>query len=184
MNMYPWHHRSIRLAGYDYSSSGAYFVTLCVQNRECVLASIVEHDVQLTPIGEIAAVQWADLSSRYPYVELDAWVIMPNHLHGIVVIGDTHIGGDVHDALPQEISVPRKSLGSLIGAFKTMSTKAINRARAMVQAGFWQRSFYEHIIRNEADLIRIRRYIEENPLKWAEDRENPAAVRHGGNAPL
>lgn len=162
--------RSLRLPEYDYSQSGAYFVTICVQGRECVLGEIQAGAVCLSPVGEIAANSWAWLEVGYPQISLDAWVVMPNHIHGIIALETDGRGGSrtAPTAKP-------KPLGRLIGAFKTISTKGINALRRMPGLPFWQRGYYEHVIRDDASLNRIREYIANNPVRWELDRENPQA---------
>ena len=188
------HRRSIRLKGYDYSTAGAYFVTLCVKGRENLLGDIVDDNMQLNEYGRIVETAWEWLGQQYPYVDLDEWVVMPNHLHGIIVIcddcrgdlrrcdsctGDSCKGdsckGDSRKG-DSRIAPTRKPLGRLVGAFKTVSTKEINLIRGTPAAAIWQRNYYEHIIRNDGELARIRKYIDENPLKWDLDQENPASA--------
>ena len=113
---------------------------------------------------------WVWLSSQYGYVDLDEYVVMPNHMHGILVITDDGRGGS---RTAPTTDAKRKSVGRLIGAFKTVSTKRINEIRKTPGAKLWQRNYYEHIIRNDDDLNRIRHYIADNPLRWDQDPENP-----------
>jgi REP element-mobilizing transposase RayT len=176
--------RSIRLKGYDYTSAGAYFVTICVDRGECLLGEIVDGEMELDAWGQIAAELWLWLEDRYPYVTLDAWVIMPNHMHGIIIITDDPPGRGGSRTAPTPTaptptaptpSVKRKPLGRLVGAFKTVSTKNINELRFTPGARFWQRNYWEHIIRNENSLNCIRQYIETNPVRWAEDQLHPDA---------
>jgi putative transposase len=181
------HRRSIRLAGYDYASSGAYFVTICVQGGECLLGKVVDGEMQLNEWGQIAAEAWEWLDEQYSYVSLDVWVIMPNHMHGIIVIRDADAQGDVgrnnvagrggsRTAPTDGVPTKRKPLGRLVGAFKTVSTKRINQLRDMPGVPFWQRNYWEHIIRDEEALNRIREYIQNNPARWAEDQLHPDAL--------
>ena len=173
------HRRSIRLPGYDYASSGAYFVTICVQGGECLLGEVVGGEMRANEWGQIAAEAWEWLDEQYSYVSLDAWVIMPNHMHGIIVIQDDNaLGvtckGGSRTAPTGTTPAKRKPLGRLVGAFKTVSTKQINQMRDMPGTPFWQRNYWEHIIRNEQSLDRIREYVENNPARWAEDQLHPA----------
>jgi len=126
----------------------------------------------LKDAGRVVAGTWQWLEQQYDYVDLDEWTVMPNHFHGIVVLG---CRGGSRTAPTGK----RKPLGRLIGAFKTVSTKQINEMRNTSGAKLWQRGFYEHIIRNDESLNRIREYIMNNPLQWELDRENPnvGAVR-------
>ena len=170
--------RSLRLSGYDYSQGGAYFVTICVNKRQGLLGPIINNQMQLNHYGKIADTSWTYLAQAYPYVELDEWIIMPNHLHGIIFIApDNIISTDCRGGSRTAPTGARKikSLGRLIGAFKTISTKQINFTRKISGASFWQRNFYEHVIRDDHSLNCIREYIVTNPLQWDLDRENPQA---------
>lgn len=153
------HRRSIRLPGYDYSLAGAYFVTICTHNREWLFGEIIDGEMQLNPYGEIAQSYWKQLSRHHPDVELDVFVTMPNHLHSIIFIKD-----NPHAQCP--------GLPEIIRGFKTFSARCINQKRGLKGVPVWQRNYYDHIIRNEQSLARIRQYIVENPLRWAEDPEN------------
>lgn len=128
--------------------------------------------MQLNHYGKIADTSWTSLAQAYPYVELDEWVIMPNHLHGIIIISANCRGGSRTAPAGERRTKP---LGRLIGAFKTISNKQINFVRKTSGTSFWQRNFYEHVIRDEHALNRIREYIVTNPLQWDLDRENPQA---------
>ncbi|MCL6613548.1 MAG: transposase [Firmicutes bacterium] len=178
------HRRSIRLKGYDYSQPGVYFVTICTQNRECLFGEVVDGVMRLGVYGQIVAETWQWLAAQYSsYITLDEWVVMPNHLHGIIVIRDSYDGiGDsnitgLYDGSRRGGSrtAPtgiHKPLGRIIGAFKTVSTKRINELRGTPGMVIWQRNYYEHIIRDEESLKRIRQYILDNPLHWYFDKEN------------
>jgi putative transposase len=166
------HRRSLRLSGYDYSQDGAYFITISVKKRQGLLGNIVKNQMQLNNYGKIVEKSLEWLSQAYDQVELDEWVIMPNHLHVIVVISANRRGGS--RTAPTDVS-KIKPLGRLIGAFKTTSTKQINFIRKTNGIPFWQRNFYEHVIRDDHSFNRIREYIVTNPLRWDLDRENPQA---------
>ena len=157
-----------RLEGYDYSEGGCYFVTICAQSREELFGEIIGGEMVLSEAGEIVTARWQWLSGRYDYVELDEYVMMPNHFHGILIIQSRR---DRSRPVPTD-ALKIKSLSELIGAFKTTSSKRIH------ENGFtsfkWQRSFYDRVIRGDDDLNRIREYIRNNPLKWALDEYNPA----------
>ena len=172
--------RSIRLKGYDYSQPGAYFVTVVVRQRECLLGAIYEGEMRLSQMGRIVEDAWEWLARQYPYVDLDEWVVMPNHLHGIIVISEAPRGSGrggsraaPTSVSPSPLPTKRKPLGELVGAFKTVSTKRVNRLRGMPGVPLWQRNYYEHVIRNTADLDGVRAYIAANPVRWSEDAENP-----------
>jgi REP element-mobilizing transposase RayT len=213
----------VRLAGYDYSQTGAYFVTVCTQDRACLFGVVTEGGAMCwNDAGHMLVAQWEALADRFPAVEIDAFVVMPNHLHGIVWICDskpahrvnavgatTRVAPTVvgHDGPVGAGLVPARStavgnggtagaglvparpnqdrrptLGDVVGAFKSVTTVAYTRrVKASGWPGFrgrlWQRNYYEHIIRNDESLRRIRHYIQDNPARWAFDRENPQTVR-------
>ena len=161
---------SLRLKGYDYSRAGAYFVTLCAMNRELFFL-----DENTRGIAEQC---WREIPSHFPAVQLDEWVVMPNHLHGIVVL-DLRRGVPWNaptkskHANPFSAISPRpRTLSVIIRAYKASVT--LRCRRLGVPAFGWQRSYHERIIRDEYELNRIRRYIAENPSKWKNDPHNPA----------
>ena len=144
----------------------------------------------LNDFGQIVSEKWQWLEIQYAYIELGAWIVMPNHFHGILVIHDDARGGSQSalvdgtqpiirgdSRIAPTPPIKRKPLGGLIGAFKTVSTKQINLLRNTEGQTVWQRNYYEHIIRNEREMDRISRYIESNASQWAKDNENPSNVR-------
>lgn len=187
------HRRSIRLKGYDYSSAGAYFVTIVTWQRECLLGDVVNGTMNLNRQGHIVHDAWFDLKNHYRHVELGEFVIMPNHVHGIIILVDDSRGGSsvsgetnlpditpagmdnllINQTRPYVKPKPRHGLPEIIRAFKSFSAKRINRLRRMDGIPVWQRNYYEHIIRNEREMDNITRYIETNPLRWNDDDENP-----------
>ena len=170
------HRKSIRLKGHDYTSPGAYFVTICVQGRACVLGEVMDGEMQLSDEGQIAAESWVWLEEQYPYVMVDAWVVMPNHTHAIITIHDDSTGGSgTGGSRTAPTVVKRKPLGRLIGAFKTVSTKQINRMHNTPGARFWQRNYWEHIVRNQTAYQRIYQYIQNNSACWEDDQLHPNA---------
>jgi len=161
--------RSIRLQGYDYSRSGAYFVTICTQNRTCLFGRIIDGKMELNDAGRMVADEWMKTATIRNEIALDAWVVMPNHFHGIVVITNDGTGDR-----PVAPTGPRpRSLGALMAGFKSAVTKRINESRRTPGAKLWQCNYWEHIVRNENELNKIREYISNNPAQWAIDRENP-----------
>ena len=160
--------RSIRLPDYDYSQPGAYFVTLCAHERETLFGDVVDDVMRLNDYGEIVVAVWDDLPGHYSHVELDAFVIMPNHVHGIIVIADNAVGA--RHASPLQ---SRPTLGIIVGSYKSAVTKRINELRHTPGVSVWQRNYYEHVVRSEHELNTIRAYIQNNPLRWALDHDNP-----------
>jgi len=157
-----------RLKNYDYSQSGYYFVTICTQNREEWFGRIENGVMGLNGNGQIVENQWVWLAKQYPYVVLDSYVVMPNHFHGVIGINVGH----GRDRSLQKI----KSLSELVGAFKTTSSKLIHNSGIV---GFhWQKSFYDHVIRDELSLDRIREYVINNPKQWDKDIENNLNARN------
>jgi len=175
--------KSIRLRDYDYSQCGAYFVTICTNNRLCLLSNITDEKLVLSEYGIIIQNTWDELQKHYHNIDLDMFVIMPNHIHGIIFIIDNPVGAGFKPA-PEMADNPmraglkpaptkRHGLPEIVRAFKTFSARLINEIKQATGQPFWQRNYYEHIIRNDKELYKIREYIHNNPLKWELDRENP-----------
>ena len=186
------HRRSIRLKGYDYSQNGAYHVTVVTQGRECLFGEIVDGKMRLNEHGEIVQKWWNELPIHFPTVELGAFVIMPNHTHGIIFIitkrrGEVisphdHPNNNFQDAYVDETSnldgetppLRKWTLGQIVAYFKYQSTKEMNQIETeKAITKFWQRNYYEHIIRDEKDLQNKTGYINANPSLWDEDKNNP-----------
>jgi putative transposase len=151
----PPRRKARRLAGYDYTSSGIYFVTVCTHNRHSWLGSMVQGDLRLTAAGETVQEVWRSLPDRFPGLTIDADVVMPNHIHGLLGL-TAETGTDA---------------GSIVRTFKATSTRLI-RVRHTPEFA-WQRDFYDRILRNERELDAARAYIANNPAQWSLDRENP-----------
>jgi putative transposase len=172
------HRKSIRLQGYDYSQAGAYFVTIVTYQRDCIFGEIKNSEMILNDLGKIADECWRAIPEHFPFVELGAHIIMPNHAHGVIVINNnepTSGVGATHWVAPTTIITrpagpKRGSLGAIIGSFKMVVTRRIQREHNAT--GIWQRNYYEHIIRNEREMDDIWRYIESNPAHWDADEEN------------
>jgi len=176
--------RSIRLQGYDYSRAGAYFVTICTENRECLFGDVIDGKTALNDAGRIAADEWTKTALIRDEIQLDEWVVMPNHFHGIVIFS-TPVGA-IHES-PLRMTVTQRrnmALPKLIGRFKMLSAKRINELRQTPGAKLWQRNYYEHIVRNENELNRIRQYIIDNPKNWKSDRNYPTDNAHAVRAPI
>ncbi len=232
-----FHHRSIHLKDYDYSSAGAYFVTICAHNRDCLFGEIINGEMMLNDAGKMVEEWWKTIPLRYSNTEIDVCVVMPNHFHGIIIITDSvgaesisaqnnemvctiknHVGAEsisvpdiemksftqntvgaesisAHCCKTNSISqnrvdiesTPTKSLNTkkswkglpeIIQTFKRHTTiEYIKMVKMNILPPFnktvWQRNYYEHIIRDESDLRRIRDYIVNNPARWQDDEDNP-----------
>lgn len=172
--------RSIRLKHYDYSRSGTYFVTVCTRERECLFGEVVDSKVVLSPYGQIVQEEWIKTSEIRKEIGLDLFVVMPNHLHGIVFIHNDRQGPvGAHGRAPLRNNGSQRkprSLGSFIAGFKSVVTKRINVIRETPAVPVWQRNYYEHIIRNENELICTAEYVLNNPACWTEDENHPAMV--------
>jgi putative transposase len=152
------HRQSIRLNGYDYSASGAYFITICTHEREHLFGDIANETMQFNTCGDIARSHWQQLSQRHPNIIMDESIVMPNHLHGIIIL-ESSMG-------------ITKSISEIIRGFKTFSAKVINKKLGLRGVPVWQRSYYDRIIRNELELDRVRQYIINNPQNWDADKNN------------
>jgi len=197
------HRPSLRLQGYDYAQAGAYFVTICTLGRECLFGEIEEGQLRMNDAGSVVHDEWFKTAQIRPNVVLNAdeFVVMPNHVHGILWLVDAGapeqaVGatrwvarqdaavtgqavGTTHRVAPtrsraRSTGPASGSIGAIIAQFKSVVTKQINTLRGTSGTPVWQRNYYEHIVRNEASLARVREYIANNPLQWALDRENPA----------
>jgi putative transposase len=172
------HRRSVRLKGHDYAQPGAYFVTVCTRERESVLGRIVDSELRLSPIGEIVERNWHDIPARFPGIALDAFVVMPNHIHGIITVTDArHRRGLINQTPTQGTLTDRPDwilmksdamvLGKVVRHFKARITKMIHDSAS--DTFRWQRNYYEHVIRNDEELDAIRQYILSNPATWPTD---------------
>jgi REP element-mobilizing transposase RayT len=185
------HRKSIRMKGYDHSLPGAYFVTILSKRRASIFGNVVKGDVILSSIGLVVQDCWNNIPINSSIITLDDFVLMPNHLHGILIIlksdskGEafSKIGSTIETSLLENASPLRPrgtqsgSLGSIIQNFKSVSTRLVNRRFFEPGNKIWQRNYYERIIRNDRELNAVRQYIRNNPVFWDEDDENPANIR-------
>ncbi|WP_295619696.1 transposase [Chamaesiphon sp. GL140_3_metabinner_50] len=153
-----YHRQSIRLSRYDYSKSGAYFITICTYEREHIFGDIVDEIMVLNAFGDFARSHWQQLTQYHPNIIMDESIVMPNHLHGIIFL--------------DELIENTKSISEIIRGFKTFSAKAINKERGLRGVPVWQRNYYDRIIRDELELARVRQYIINNPQNWDTDKNN------------
>lgn len=163
-----YHRRSIRLKNYDYSQNGAYFITICTKNREYYFQ-------KYKPLNDIVENQWKNIPNRYPQVELDEHIIMPDHFHGIVVIvGATFTvarnnrAGAISNVMARAGARPAPTIGEIVGSFKSLCVhewlQYLTQNNINESGKIWQRNYYERIIRNEKELYNIRKYIKNNFL--------------------
>ena len=194
--------RSVRLKAYDYAQPGAYFVTAVTQDRLCLFGDIADGEVRLNEAGRLIGKFWESLPDRFAGIALDLFVVMPNHIHGVIAI-DPPVGAPLVGARSRSKNAapgdrPRATtrvaptgggggyaLSDVIGAYKSLTTA--DYARRVTADGWpsfpgrlWQRNYYEHVVRGEDDMERIRAYIHDNPLKWEMDSENPAVAAAQG----
>jgi putative transposase len=146
--------KSPRLRHYDYAQAGAYFVTACAFGRQCLFGQVASEEMQLNELGRIVREHWLRIPFHWTGVELDSFIVMPNHLHGIVGLTRAGQGPPLH---------------TLIGAFKAGVSREMGRS-------VWQRTFHDRVIRSEPELQALRQYVADNPLRWALDAENPARL--------
>ncbi|KAA0206229.1 transposase [Candidatus Uhrbacteria bacterium] len=162
--------RSIRLPSFDYASSGAYFVTIGAYQRECLFGEIVDGGMVLNEIGRIVRDGWDGIGEHFSNVKTDEFVVMPNHVHGVIWLDGScpHVGATHASPLPKGPS--SGSVGAIIGSFKSAVTKRVNEMNPLF-GPVWQRNYYERVIRSDAELDAVRQYIRDNPAKWEEDPE-------------
>jgi putative transposase len=184
--------RSIRLRGYDYAAPGSYFVTIDTHRMKCLFGKIVNGVMRLNDYGEIARAEWLKTASIRPEIVLDEFQIMPNHIHAIVMIMDyDDFAGATRRVAPttpadhpaatinrrvtptdKSTTLVSRSIGAIMAQYKSIVSKRINRIRRTPGAKLWQRNYHDHIIRNDGELSRIRKYIRDNPMRWELDIKN------------
>jgi putative transposase len=163
------HRRSIRLKNYDYTQPEYYFITICTYHRENTLGIIQNGEMECSKFGKIAEVYWQRLPTIFSYMKLDEYVIMPNHIHGIIQIIETSQNPNITNPNSKSGSIPH-SINAIVQNFQSITTRKINKLENIRGTPFWQRNFYEHVIRNEISLMEIQKYIRNNPLQWEMDR--------------
>ena len=185
---------STRLREFDYASSGAYFVTVCAAQKAHLFGVVSSGEVQCSEIGEVILKEWERMGRLRPEVRLDAFVVMPNHVHGIVWIERPTVGARLASPLRRDDEILREaqrelavskhkspqtpvfgvrsgSLGAIVGGFKSAITKRVNEARATSNTPIWQRNYHDRIIRNDREFNAVREYIAFNPHNWSSDLE-------------
>jgi REP element-mobilizing transposase RayT len=180
--------KSIRLHEYDYSSPGMYFITLCAQDKKCLFGDIVDDEMRLNEFGKIAQQQWLSIPNRFDDICLDEFIVMPNHMHGIIkIVGAPLAGALSNNVAPGNKRAPARgaptmggatvAIGVIIGAYKSLCVHQClqyikQNNKNLILGKLWQRNYYEHIIRNEISLNKIREYIINNPIQWQFDHYN------------
>jgi putative transposase len=154
-----------RNASHDYATPGAYFVTVCVVDRSSLFGHIHQDEMILNDTGRAVEANWNDLPVRFPGINLDAFVVMPNHIHRVIMLHDDSSA----DSSPM-------NLARILRAFKSLSARAVNGVLGR-RGPLWQRSYFDRVIRSDAEWERVRAYIEQNPARWADDHENPDSSR-------
>lgn len=191
LKVYP-NRKSIRLKGYNYSQPGAYFITICTQNRKCLFGEIINGKMIFNDAGKMVENEWVNLPHRFTNIQLNEYVIMPNHFHAIleiIPVGATLVVAQNNNNIkknnyvnpnngqPQGIAPTNETVGAIIGAFKSIVT--VNYIRGVktkkwqqFNKKLWQRNYWEHIIRNEQELNKIHKYIQNNPKNWQMEKLN------------
>ena len=159
---------------YDYARPGMYFFTICTHHRQLLFGDVINEEMNLNEVGEIVFDEWRKSANIRSELELDAFV-MPNHVHGIIGLKDLNIVGATGRS-PSRSGPSKHSLGAFIAGFKSAVAKRVNAVRRTPEIKIWQRNYYEHVIRDEESLSRIREYIVNNPAQWDADPENPARL--------
>ncbi len=170
--MMNYHRLSIRLRGYDYSQSGAYFITFCAQRGVCLFGDTIEEQMLLNSLGEIVQDEWVRSAKIRSEIGLDEFVVMPNHFHAIVLINQAANSGQ--GAQPCAPTRRPRSLSTLVAQFKASTTRRINEAQGIHEARIWQRNFHDRVIRDDGELISIRNYIKLNSANWMKDEYHPS----------
>jgi len=188
----PHGRRSIRLRGYDYTEEGAYFITVCTHERQHLLGRLEGQTVVLSRAGQLVSEVWSELPQHYPGIEVDAFVVMPNHVHGVILLVGAGPRACPQNGRPQGVAptggagrspdnARRLSLGEVIHRLKSLTATRWRLAGTQHPGGrapkrLWQRNYYERVIRDQRELEEIQDYIANNPLQWFLDRENPERV--------
>ncbi|NMB68413.1 MAG: hypothetical protein GYA20_06600 [Chloroflexi bacterium] len=175
----PHHRHSIRLRGYDYTAAGAYFITICTHGRACLFGPVVDGEMRLSEIGKIAQAQWDQIPARFENVEMGPNVVMPNHMHGILIVRaglapapGVNMRQPQGPGQPQGLPLP-KTVGDIVGAYKSLVVNEclkVYKSQNRFLGKVWQRNYYEHIIRDEQSYENIAAYILNNPRQWDADQ--------------
>ena len=165
--------KSIRLRGWDYTKTGAYFITICTHQREPIFGEVIDRRMKMNDWGSVVVAEWRQTERLRNNVTLDEFIVMPNHVHGIIWIthdANTNVGAQRAAPLP-DINVTPKSLGAIVRSFKSAITRTINQMRQTPNGKIWQRNYYDRIVRDDEELNTIRHYIRQNPARWSLDQD-------------
>jgi putative transposase len=161
--------KSIRIQGFDYSEQGAYFITIITHKRKCIFGEINHGEMHLSPTGSIVKQIWESIPDHFPQAYVDHFVIMPNHIHGIIeLVRARHAVPLQYEQFGKPVS---GSIPTIIRSFKSTVTRQVNLNRESPGEKVWQRNYYEHVIRNERELQAIYDYLVTNPFNWLKDEE-------------
>ncbi len=170
---------SVRLPGFDYSSVGMYFVTICTAERRCIFGQIQRNKTALSPIGDIARACWIEIPRHFPNVRIETYVVMPNHVHGILTIHSKWPDANTQSktaAAKESFGKPtRGSIPTIVRSFKAAASKHARESGLIAGESIWHRGYYEHVLRNTREYVAATNYILLNPARWADDEDNPAS---------
>ena len=178
------HRRSVRIKGYDYTQPGVYYITICTEARQCIFGEVIDGQMQLNLLGHLARTCWLEIPNHFPRFQLDTFVIMPDHVHGLLAIVDNTPVKTQQRRLPtpEKLGQPvRGSIPTAIRSYKSAVTRFIHKFCETTEVPVWQDGFYESIIRDEESLNCKRQYITNNPQRWG---ENPEKLEHQKNHPI
>lgn len=176
--------RTMRLVGYNYSALGSYFVTICTHQRKCLFGEIVEGKMRVNSYGQIVKGCWEAIPKHFPHANLQNFVVMPNHVHGVVMIEASATEIDRHHAQEKLGNMMKPgTLSTIVRSFKSVTTKQINILRDSKGSSVWQRNYYDHIIRDERSFVYIQNYITNNPSTWQQDQLRPKNAPSPKNKP-
>ena len=162
--------KNIRLKGCDYSTPDAYLVTVCTNEHKCIFGRIEKRQVVLNEIGNLVKECWQKIPEQFPNLQLNEFIVMPDHLHGIIIIRDKAREACL-DPAREPAGSRKKTLGAVVGCFKSLVTRRVRRSGFFRGKAIWQRGYYEHVVTNKADLENIRDYIANNPARWSFEKK-------------
>jgi len=168
--------RSVRLPGFDYSKIGMYFVTVCASERRCIFGEVRDDETVLSSIGQIVSACWIEIPHHFPNVKIEAYVVMPNHIHGILTIHSNWKGAGSQEKLAAPMEsfgkpTPR-SIPTIVRSFKAAASRHSRESGYVKGESIWQRGYYEHVLRNTREYVEVTNYILQNPARWADDEDN------------